>query len=810
MSSKRHKIEVEIIRIRNDGNLLKHKDIIKQLAHKCGDTDPVVKYLDNFVKIHEFFIEHESDTVSALRNSTVLDGFKNKLTEARKQNFDPKDSLVNVFIEASLLLAKLCYSQASFQECVDIYSNVNLAGLENSVTDHYMVIILCEAFAINGLCLERSRLKDPKFKSDVEALGSYETAQKLFMRYIHDHHRLDSTSTSPTSPASHNMDIHIYPAIESCLHRTASLYIKSKTPEKAVSLYKTILTTLPAHIPSQTHQKFLHNLASVLIRGFSKISYKQVSTDTHERSIFFQGVKNVFIPNYIQQEALLLLLITEGLLNLDPVLDMSPEHAESREQTLMKAESLYDDLSVAVASHGQYHIFTESIERSLKYNFDRYHLWNQFALSLCAEGKIDRGVQCLAECCRIDPTISSPDAILASRLCYTKQPPQIDAGLKYAELALEHSDEDHDGLRSRSHLYIGLGCSLKALGSLSKKDRLEYRAKAIKSYTSSHTSDPYDYKPLFHLSFELALSRKVAVAIKKVKQALELQPEACECLHLLALLLSARKLHSEAKVILQSALKLYPSNISLLTTKCRLELCLMEEQDALRTCDEIITLCNRDSTENKLSNSFNQLPVDGVSVANQSTGTELEVGSLLNSVMASRIDRVNSDVESLMGVIHPMLPHMWSGKCTAWVQVADVYLALERYQEAELCVAEAAGLQPLLPDVLYMKGRLCEYNGELDEACSFYNSALTIDPSHLESTEKLAKVLSSNGNICYAKKVLQDAIRLDATSHTVWQQLSDLLAATDEIDQSIECNIFALNLEASSPVLPYTCIVPFI
>jgi len=41
-------------------------------------------------------------------------------------------------------------------------------------------------------------------------------------------------------------------------------------------------------------------------------------------------------------------------LNMDPVLDMSPEHASSREQTLINAEFLYDLLCIILVPLEQY------------------------------------------------------------------------------------------------------------------------------------------------------------------------------------------------------------------------------------------------------------------------------------------------------------------------------------------------------------------------------------------------------------------------------------------------------------------------
>lgn len=45
---------------------------------------------------------------------------------------------------------------------------------------------------------------------------------------------------------------------------------------------------------------------------------------------------------------------------------------------------------------------------------------------------------------------------------------------------------------------------------------------------------------------------------------------------------------------------------------------------------------------------------------------------------------------------------LWSAHSQVWLQAAEVYLALDRADEADSCTAEATQLFPLSPHVLYM------------------------------------------------------------------------------------------------------------
>lgn len=55
---------------------------------------------------------------------------------------------------------------------------------------------------------------------------------------------------------------------------------------------------------------------------------------------------------------------------------------------------------------------------------------------------------------------------------------------------------------------------------------------------------------------------------------------------------------------------------------------------------------------------------------------------------------------------------------------------MERHQlkEAGFCIQEAAGLFPTSHAVLYMRGRLAEMKGSVEEAEQLYKEALAVNP----------------------------------------------------------------------------------
>lgn len=59
---------------------------------------------------------------------------------------------------------------------------------------------------------------------------------------------------------------------------------------------------------------------------------------------------------------------------------------------------------------------------------------------------------------------------------------------------------------------------------------------------------------------------------------------------------------------------------------------------------------------------------------------------------------------------------------------AELFMEQQHLKEAGFCIQEAAGLFPTSHSVLYMRGRLAEMKGSLEEAEQLYKEALTVNP----------------------------------------------------------------------------------
>ncbi|KAJ3613614.1 hypothetical protein NHX12_019860 [Muraenolepis orangiensis] len=173
------------------------------------------------------------------------------------------------------------------------------------------------------------------------------------------------------------------------------------------------------------------------------------------------------------------------------------------------------------------------------------------------------------------------------------------------------------------------------------------------------------------------------------------------------------------------------------------------------------------------------------------------------SIAASRVEQALSEVASSLqssapkqGPLHP-----WMTLAQIWLHAAEVYVGMCKPAEATACTQEAANLFPTSHNVLYMRGQVAELRGNVDEAKRWYEEALSISPTHVKTMQRLQLQRYS-----LSEKVLRDAVQVNSTAHDVWNSLGEVLQAQSNAAAATECFLTALELEASSPVLPFTII----
>uniref|UniRef100_A0A8C9WMG4 Tetratricopeptide repeat protein 7B n=1 Tax=Scleropages formosus TaxID=113540 RepID=A0A8C9WMG4_SCLFO len=575
-------------------------------------------------------------------------------------------------------------------------------------------------------------------------------------------------------------------------------------------------------------------LAEILLRGMCEQSYWSPLEDPPQQSPLNDSLRqcplvrdytlsrrprvysgeNLFCPQENTEEALLLLLISESMANRDAVLSRIPEHNNDRIISLQSASVVYDLLTIALGRRGQYEMLSECLERAMKFAFEEFHLWYQFALSLMAAGKSARAVKVLKECIRLkpdDPTIP----LLAVKLCIGNLH-WLEEGERFAKMVVDMGEKASE-FRAKGYLAIGLVYSLRATDASLRGTQEEYQRKALGAFQRAQSLSPTDHLASFYLALQLAVSRQIPEALGYVRQALQLQGDDVHSLHLLALLLSAQKHYHDALNIVEMALSEYPENFMLLFTKVKLETLCRGPEEGLLTCKHMLQIwkscynLTNPSDSGRGSSLLDRAIADRRQLNTMTLPdfTDPETGSVhATSMAASRVEQALSEVASSLqssapkqGPLHP-----WMTLAQIWLHAAEVYIGMGKPAEATACTQEAANLFPMSHNVLFMKGQVAELRGNMDEAKRWYEEALAISPTHVKTMQRLGLILHQLQRYSLAEKILRDAVQVNSTAHDVWNSLGEVLQAQGNDDAATECFLTALELEASSPILPFTII----
>ncbi|XP_059746956.1 tetratricopeptide repeat protein 7B isoform X4 [Bos taurus] len=835
------RLETEIERCRSESQWERIPELARQLSAKLIAHDDMAELLLGEAKLEQYLKEHP------LRQGASPRGPRPQLTEVRKHLTAALDrgNLKSEFLqESSLVLAKLHYVEGDCEGALRLYARAGLEDWPLTGAPPYRLRMAAEAYATQGLCLEKlpisSSTSSLRVDREQDIITCYEKAGDIALLYLQE--------------------------IERTIARQLAEILLRGMCEQS---YWNPLEDPPCQSP----------LDDPLRKGANTKTY----TLTRKARVY--SGENIFCPQENTEEALLLLLISESMANRDAVLSRIPEHKSDRLISLQSASVVYDLLTIALGRRGQYEMLSECLERAMKFAFEEFHLWYQFALSLMAAGKSARAVKVLKECIRLKPD-DATIPLLAAKLCVGSLH-WLEEAEKFAKTVVDAGEKTSE-FKAKGYLALGLTYSLQATDASLRGMQEVLQRKALLAFQRAHSLSPTDHQAAFYLALQLAISRQIPEALGYVRQALQLQGDDANSLHLLALLLSAQKHYHDALNIIDMALSEYPENFILLFSKVKLESLSRGPDEALLTCKHMLqiwkscynltnpsdsgrgsSLLDRTIADRRQLNTIT-LPdfSDPETVSDSSSSSSLprtesplhlflsphlpshpkpetfvwppaarsvsdpgprQEPSLCNSpevyfhgfpslfsvssihatsVAASRVEQALSEVASSLqssapkqGPLHP-----WMTLAQIWLHAAEVYIGIGKPAEATACTQEAANLFPMSHNVLYMRGQVAELRGNVDEARRWYEEALSISPTHVKSMQRLALILHQLGRYSLAEKILRDAVQVNSTAHEVWNGLGEVLQAQGNDAAATECFLTALELEASSPAVPFTVI----
>ncbi|KAM4867781.1 tetratricopeptide repeat protein 7A isoform 2-T2 [Thomomys bottae] len=811
------KVESELERCRAEGHWDRVPELVRQLqtlgmpggggsgGNRRGspsarfpslDTDDFGKLLLAEALLEQYLKENHAkikDSIPLLeKNEHRINEAKNYLSSILNHGKLPP----RYMCEAMLILGKLHYVEGSYRDAISMYARAGIDDMSVENKPLYQMRLLAEAFVIKGLSLERlpnsiaSRYR--LTEREEEVVACFERASWVAQVFLQELEKTTNNSTSRHLKGSPPVDYELSYFLEAALQSAFVKNLKKGNIVKGMRELREILRTVETKATQNFKVMAAKHLAGVLLHSLSEECYWSPLShplpefmNKEENSFVTQSLRkphhyegdNLYCPKDNIEEALLLLLISESMATRDVVLSRAPEQEEDRRVSLQNAAAIYDLLSITLGRRGQYIMLSECLERAMKFAFGEFHLWYQVALSMVACGKLEEAEH-------------------------------------FAMMVIGLGEEAGEFL-PKGYLALGLTYSLQATDATLKSKQDELHRKALQTLERAQKLAPDDPQIILYVSLQLALVRQISNAIEQLQEALTVCRDDANALHLLALLFSAQKHYQHALDVINMAITEYPENFNLMFTKVKLEQVLKGPEDALVTCRQMLRLWQTLYNFSQLGGlekdgSFSE----GLMVKKQSgmhltlpDAHDADSGSRrASSIAASRLEEAMSELTMPTSVLKQGPMQLWTTLEQIWLQAAELFMEQKHLKEAGFCIQEAAGLFPTSHSVLYMRGRLAEMKGSLEEAKQLYKEALTVNPEGVLIMHSLGLMLSQLGHKSLAQKVLRDAVERQSTCHEAWQGLGEVLQAQGQNEAAIDCFLTALELESSSPVLPFSII----
>ncbi|XP_075605177.1 tetratricopeptide repeat protein 7A isoform X6 [Balearica regulorum gibbericeps] len=701
--------------------------------------------------------------------------------------------------EAMLILGKLHYVEGSYRDAISMYARAGIDDFSTKDEPLYVLRLVTEAFVIKGLSLERSTnsiaSRARLCEREEEVMACFETACVVAQVYLQELEKTLNNTHSRSIKGSNitYSEFELSFFLEAALQSAYVTHLKKGNIVKGVRSLREILRTVETKATQTFKMTAAKQLAQVLLHSLSEDCYWSPLSDplpefmNKEDQSYVSNLlcrrpelyteENAYCPQDNVEEALLLLLISESMANRDAVISRAPDQQDDRAVSLRDASAVYDLLSITLGRRGQYVMLSECLERAMKFAFDEFHLWYQLALSMVACGKLEEGEY-------------------------------------FAKMVIDLGEDAGESL-AKGYLALGLTYSLQATDATLRGTQDELNKKALQTLERARDLAPEDHQIILYLSLQLALVRQISDAIEHLQEALQLCKDDMNSLHLLALLFSAQKHYQHALDVINMAVVEYPESFSLLFTKVKLEWIHKGPEEALVTCRHMLQMWQMVYNVLQHSASEKGSSVTETPVIKKHNGLHLTLpdahdtdsgSQRASSLAASRLEQAMSEITIQSSAMKQGPMQLWTALEQIWLQAAELFMEQQHLKEAGFCIQEAASLFPTSHAVLYMRGRLAEMKGNLEEARQLYDEALTVNPAGVEIMHSLGLVLNRLGRRDLAQKVLRDAIRIQTTSHRAWNSLGEVLQAQGKNEAAIECFLTALDLESSSPVIPFTVI----
>ncbi|XP_046847827.1 tetratricopeptide repeat protein 7B-like [Xenia sp. Carnegie-2017] len=812
-------IEFELEKARNEE---RWSDIPKLLSDLDSSKINVPDSFRNLVEC-EFQIEihFNKHKIGSSIDETLKIDLSMLLTKLKSiiKHTASNEDLQNVALEAQFLRLKIKFMFQEYEETLKIVALIE-KDLPVSEGSFRRLKIAAEMFAIKGICLEQYDDAINHVVTENDIINCYDNATNSFINMLEANNRKNSLTKVQSQSNLFFEDLNAFMglALQTAFHCFILLTVKQGNTEKAIEKLRNFLRNVDVSSNEELRKVLLQQLIDIMMKGKSEKSYVTPTIGPQSPKISAQISQSnlqldkglCFIPCNLTEDVLLLLLIKEAMVLQKSTTSIAPNDKEARKLTVKEGNHVYNQLVIALSRTAQYPLLVECLERAMKLAFQESHLWLQFGLALANARKFAMSALVLKQCHELRP--KDPLILLHVIKLYINHLHQYDDGIEMAKIVVNMDIKST--LIGKGFVALGISLCCKASQVSTNKEKQELHVQALNAFEKALAHDAFDKEALFHLALTQSLIRKTTKALRNAYAALKLDCCYLPSLQLIPLLLSARHKYREALEACDTALLEFPDDYTLLTIKVKLEEVMIGGDHALITCKRLLVAWKslheleverNPECKKRGSGLLEKIVSDKRSLKNvQLAGIGDEQDDSISIAASTRLESTLSEEAVSLSFSQLSAPVALAMQARIWLIIADVFIGVGKSIEALACVKEANLLIPHSADIMFVRGRVSEIQKNLNEARTFYENALAVNPQHSQALLRLGIIYFEMENFTMAEKCVRDAINIEPTLHTSWHHLGMVLQKKQQYEEASECFMSAVDLEATSPILPFT------
>jgi hypothetical protein len=286
------KLEAEVDKCRGECNWEKLNHLITNIRTRNSGVEKLIHLVDGELSLEVFLQKHAGSQVRIEPRAQHKDFLRR--AEGQLRNAITNNSgEATIVMEAYLLLAKLYYFCASFNEALSSIEKSQMDKATTQFTTLRSLKLAAEGYAVKGLAIEHTLPRDRK-ENDMlykRVVSSFEKSAELALSYISELEKSVNSSTNSATIAPSN--IRIGGLLEIALERVSYLSLRRNTNDRrwdfeGLEWYRKIAIGLSDKVVvMKLHQRLCRQLAEVLLRGMIDVGCNSAAISSKSESLNF-------------------------------------------------------------------------------------------------------------------------------------------------------------------------------------------------------------------------------------------------------------------------------------------------------------------------------------------------------------------------------------------------------------------------------------------------------------------------------------------------------------------------------------------